>query len=275
MKDFPYEQLILYRGGLYHCDEIYREYLARWISMSTPIPYTLAFIVGSFVLLYQVIRNTFNVGWIKDHMTYFILLFWFFVPMAYFYAMKPCVYNGWRHFYFIYPAFVLIAVAGIEFLYRALNGNTRLNDHLRNGLKYLLTALIFLSLVDVMYFIVKNHPFQFVYFNRLAGRSMNEIKQNYEMDYWGVSKRQALEYLLTHDDSPLIKIVDTGSGMKYNQQILPNAERDRLYFCYPSEDPDYLITENDEPPAEFNDSLLIYTIKVGNANILSIFKLKP
>jgi hypothetical protein len=57
MRDFPYEQLVLYRGGLYHCDEIHREYLARWISMSTPIPYSLAFIVGTFVLLYRAVRK--------------------------------------------------------------------------------------------------------------------------------------------------------------------------------------------------------------------------
>jgi hypothetical protein len=189
--------------------------------------------------------------------------------------MRPCVYSGWRHFYFIYPAFILIAVAGIEFLYRTVSGNTRLNDHLRNGLKYLLTALIFLSLVNVMYFIVKNHPFQFVYFNRLAGRSMNEIKQNYEMDYWDVAHRQALEYLLNHDDSPLIKIIDTTTGLKYNHMILTIEERDRLYFCYPSEDPDYLITEKDEPPEEYEDAPLFYAIEVGNARILSIYKLKP
>jgi hypothetical protein len=275
MRDFPYEQLVLYRGGLYHCDEIYRDYLARWISMSTPIPYSLAFIVGSFVLLYRAIRNIFKANWIKDHIAYFLLLYWFFVPFCYVYAMRPCVYSGWRHFYFIYPAFILIAVTGIEFLYRAISKATSLNTSIRNGLRYLFTTLIFLFLINVLLYLVINHPFQFVYFNRLAGSSMNEIKQNYEMDYWDVAHRQALEYLLNHDDSPLIKIIDTTTGLKYNYQILTKEERDRLYFCYPSEDPDYLITEKDDPPEEYKDAPLFYAIEVGNARILSIYKLKP
>ncbi len=275
MRDFPYEQMVLYRGGLYHCDEIYRDYLARWISMSTPIPYTLVFIAGSILLFCRVLRNIFNPGWIKDHICYFLLLYWFFLPFAYVYAMRPCVYSGWRHFYFIYPAFILIAVAGIEFLYHAISKVAARNNRVRYSLSAFFTLLIFLSLVNVLLFIVNNHPDEFLYFNRLAGKSMNEIKQNYEMDYWDVAHRQALEYVLNHDDSPLIKIIDTTTGLKYNYMILTEEQRNRLYFCYPSEDPDYLITEKDDPPEEYKDALLFYAVEVGDARILSVYKLKP
>jgi hypothetical protein len=208
-------------------------------------------------------------------MAYFLLLYWFFVPFVYVYVMRPCVYNGGRHFYFIYPALILIAVAGIEFLYKLISDARSLQARIRDGVKYFFTAIIILSLVNVVLYVVNNHPFEFLYFNRLAGRSMEEIMQNYEMDYYHVAQRQALEYILNHDDSPLIKILDTGSGLKYNAQILPKIERERLYFCDPREDPDYLIAEGDVPPKEYKDAPLFYAIEVGNARIWSIYKLKP
>ena len=38
----------------------------------------------------------------------------------------------------------------------------------------------------------KNHPFQYVYFNLLAGKNFNE---KFEMDYFGISNKNLLEYI--------------------------------------------------------------------------------
>ena len=42
----------------------------------------------------------------------------------------------------------------------------------------------------------KNHPFQNVYFNFLAGKNYNE---NFEMDFLGVSNKKALEYIYENE----------------------------------------------------------------------------
>jgi hypothetical protein len=69
------------------------------------------------------------------------------------------------------------------------------------------------------------------------------------MDYWGVSYRKALEYIVQNDPSPLIKIVETTNSLKYNASLLKPEDRERLYFCYPSEEPNYLVIEG-KPPSE-------------------------
>ncbi len=243
MRNFPFEDAILYRGGFYHCTELYRDYLPRWIVMTTPIFYTIMFLVGVINILYRIARNAFKTAWIKENIGYFIILFWFFVPLAYVYIMRPCVYTGWRHFYFIYPAMILIAMLGIDLIYSSHNDHPGMQTRIVNASKFGFSSIILISLISTVIFMWSNHPFEYLYFNRLAGRSMNEIMQNYDMDYYKVSYRRALEYILENDQSPLIKIINTSNGLKHNYLILDEKDRQRLYFWNPNTTPGDLISE--------------------------------
>ena len=49
---------------------------------------------------------------------------------------------------------------------------------------------------------IKDHPHQNVYFNFLAGKN---IQTKFELDYWGLSNKQALEYILKNDSKNIIK----------------------------------------------------------------------
>jgi len=53
---------------------------------------------------------------------------------------------------------------------------------------------------------IRNHPFENIYFNSLAGRSMKDIKEKFDLDYWGLSYTKALEYIAKNDPNPIIKI---------------------------------------------------------------------
>ena len=43
---------------------------------------------------------------------------------------------------------------------------------------------------------IRNHPFQNVYFNNFLSHDEQYLRKNFEMDYWGTSYKQALEYVL-------------------------------------------------------------------------------
>jgi len=45
---------------------------------------------------------------------------------------------------------------------------------------------------------VKLHPYQYVYFNRLVGGGLANAAQRYEADYWGASYREGVEALIRH-----------------------------------------------------------------------------
>ncbi len=274
MSSFPYEWPILYRGAYYHCTELYRNYLPTWIAITTPISYLFLFITGGMVIVFRLIKNKSKPGWIKDHLSYLLLLAWSLVPILYVIILRPCVYNSWRHFYFTYPAFVLIGVLGIEFLYKIIRESKVLHGIGSRIGSIILTVLIAAFLSHVAYIMYLDHPNEYVYFNRFAGKDMKEIMTQYETDYYGVAYRQALEYIVDNDPSPWIKILKSRLEMEKNAGLLKMDDRHRLYFCTPEEDPDYLIIPGEDLPPQYPEASLFYTINVSNGRILSVYRLK-
>ena len=121
-----------------------------------------------------------------------------------------------------------------------------------------------------------NHPFQNVYFNSLAGKN---IRQNFELDYWGLSYKQGLEYILANDTSDIIYISD---NMGVDLRILPDADRKRLMFTdvYSNDDPKsvkYFLTNFITHPNDYDagTGTSVFQVKVGNEKIMEVLKLMP
>src|SRR5262249_31777132 len=136
------------------------------------------------------------------------------------------VYDGWRHLYFIYPAFLFFAVLGVASLSRAA---TRLAAYFKPA-RAVLLLLVAVPVAGVGLTMARMHPHEYVYFNRLAGPAMGEIKSNFEMDYWGLTCREGLEYLLQHDPSPQIRVFAATDPGRLNALILPAQQRSRICF---------------------------------------------
>jgi hypothetical protein len=69
-------------------------------------------------------------------------------------------------------------------------------------------------------------PLQGVYFNVLAGKNW---KARYDLDYWGVGNREALEYILANDHSPVINVrEDSWTPLIFSLLILKSDDRKRI-----------------------------------------------
>jgi hypothetical protein len=62
---------------------------------------------------------------------------------------------------------------------------------------------------------------------------MAEIGQKFELDYWGNSYKQGLEYILASDPSPVIALAVQNSPGEFNGMILPPAARRRIIYVRP------------------------------------------
>src|SRR5207237_352133 len=118
--------------------------------------------------------------------------------------LRPVMYDAWRHFLFVYPAFVYIAGIGMEVV--AARATARWPTLRRPIVHAVAAAPPLLLLTPAVAFMVENHPYEPMYFNRLAGWDMAEIKQRFALDYWGLSYRPALEYIVRSDSSPIIRV---------------------------------------------------------------------
>ena len=140
------------------------------------------------------------------------------------------------------------------------------------------TAVVILGLGlifgPVLYQVAALHPYQNVYFNRLAGEDMQAVKQRFDLDYWGLSYREGLEYILRADSSDTILVYgDTPVGVRSAAILGGDGER-RLRFVQDPSEADYFLGNYRWHPEEYTLGEEIYAVKVGNAKILSVRKLK-
>jgi hypothetical protein len=123
----------------------------------------------------------------------------------------------------------------------------------------------------------KAHPFQNVYFNALAG---TDLRSRYDLDYWGLANRKALEHILRNDKSEAVYVrADSFTPLARSFYMIDERDRGRLRY---SSDPNlsrYVVTNyrlvEDRDDAKYAaDYDLFYQIRVDNEVILSVFRRK-
>ncbi|VVB76515.1 Uncharacterised protein [Candidatus Tiddalikarchaeum anstoanum] len=186
-------------------------YVLVWIFITTPIIYTALFCFGVVYLILLLLNKKFG------RMDASVSL-WFFLPLFLVILFKSPLYDSWRHLFFTYPAFVIIAVKGFVFL-------------INRGklVKYLAMTALAASLVYTLLFMVRFHPYEMVYFNKII-RDFVNIRNTFEMDYWGVSYKQAIEYVLENDNRQNISIAYLGMDPSMNLLLFNDSEKSRFTF---------------------------------------------
>ena len=171
-------------------------YVPVWLGVTTPILYIILFFIGVTAIFHQ----TLKAGWKTLHQAGpfqdLIFLALFFAPLVAVIVLNSVLYNGWRQMYFIYPAFIVIAVRGLVGLWNICKHH--------KILKSLLVLTVTLCLSYTAYWMVRWHPYQYLYFNVLAGQS----SKRFDVDYWGVAYREPLLAILNQDPSKKYSIYD-------------------------------------------------------------------
>ncbi|MCC6933051.1 MAG: hypothetical protein IT292_07335 [Deltaproteobacteria bacterium] len=272
MANFPWYGYVLYSGVIYQSDSLPWHYVPFWIAISTPLIYLFLFILGLikyFVFIGKEKWQTF-----KNRETVFRLVFlaWLFLVMAYVMAYRPIIYNGGRQLYFIYPALIIIATDGLLWLYKA--GMT-LSLRAQNFYKSVLLVIVAATLFPVASFMITAHPYQDVYFNEIIGKQKN-IQTQFEFDYWGLSCRQAMEYIASIDKREGLLIgYDTNSPIN-NISILPEADRRRMRLTNRPYMADYFLPYRSRSLPLPPYCTEISAITVNDSKLLPIYKcLKP
>jgi len=208
MSAYPWNEPIRFSGEFLTPNQLPWYYLPWWIIISTPLFHLGLMALGTIAWLFAAK----DIRW--EHRV--AVLLWAVLPLWIITSQGATVYDGWRHLYFIWPSFVIVAVAGARWLMQ------RLEVHLPS-------ALIWLGLIAgcgyQVQWIVRNHPFQAVHMNLLAG---DDAGMNYEMDYWGGSYRQALEWLVAYRPEGDLRVCVAHLPGHINQRMLKEKDRQRL-----------------------------------------------
>lgn len=258
---------VLYLGESIFAPQLPWHYIPVWLLITTPVAYSLLFITGTGSVAWR---------WASNWQERYRLERWdlvifgcFFGPLLAVIFLRSVLYDGWRHLYFIYPAFLYIGLIGVEAIIVFFKERVAILSRVAAGG---LAMLIIANLGAVTLFMIRNHPYQNLYFNFLAG-GMERARYNFELDYWGLTFREGLEYVAAHDTDDLIPVafqhgsIDT--VMILSPEIMDRFEV--VHYTYAK----YVLNnyrwqKDDNLPHEKE----VYAVKVDGVNVMSIFKMR-
>lgn len=270
MSQFPFHRTVLYLGQDLRPQALRWHYVPVWIGVTTPLATLGLFGVGLLGSAGSCLVRPATLFGRRETRNDLLWAMWCFGPVAAIVATRAVVYDGWRHLFFVYPALVMIAVGGAVRVAGWIRG--RLPDGL--GAAALTGALGLLVFAEPLAFMVRHHPHGNVFFNRLAGDGMQAVKDRFELDYWGLSYRRGLEYVLRHDGRGTIRVrLRPGVG-EISAAILPAADRMRLSFVEEDGEAEYFLGNYRWHRGEYPYSHEVYSVKVGNASIMTAYDLR-
>jgi hypothetical protein len=266
----PYLGSNLFRGEMVLASKLPWDYLPTWIMITTPLVLSGLFFVGTWRAMLACVRAP-RVSFFEQQRDV-IVLGWFFVPVLGAIVRRPIMYDAWRHFFFVYPAFLYIAAIGMEWI--AARAMGYFGEARQRTVRIGLVSALALGMAPAIAFMIRNHPLEHLYFNRLAGPDMASVKQRYDFDYWGLSYRQTLEYIVRTDTTKKINVRAANYPGIANWFILPEPDRRRIRLVSRDEVPDYFITNyrNHPEPYPYDE---VFQVRVGNASAASVFRIKP
>jgi hypothetical protein len=270
MAQFRWAGDILFRGELVAGTALPAHYILTWITVTTPPLYLLLFVAGIGGIFWNLARSGARLWRSEAELQDLIFVALLAGPIVVVAALQSVLYGGWRHLYFVYPAFLLIAVRGWQSIWTAGPWPV-----LRRAA---VTVVTLIGTIHVAAWMWRAHPLQNVYFNALAGAN---VRASYDLDYWGLGNRLALEHILKNDPRTSISVGAASETPVENAfAMIAPVDRKRLKPADGIDRPDYVIDNYygvralDEATV-VRDYDLFYEHKIDGEIIFSVFRLKP
>ncbi|MBU3624587.1 hypothetical protein, partial [Polynucleobacter sp. AP-Latsch-80-C2] len=191
MARFRHAPDMVFMGDIVNASRLPWYYIPVWIGVTTPILYLILFLVGASTTVNTLIRNIWSKTktlWANDaQLQDLLFLGLFFAPLLAVIMLHSILYNGWRQMYFIYPAFLLVSIRGLISLWALTNT--------KQMARRILLVLVIGSMGFTSYWMVRWHPYQYLYFNVLAG----PFAKRFDVDYWAVAYRPVLAKIVGQD----------------------------------------------------------------------------
>ncbi len=173
----------LYDGIYYPSNETPWHYNFKWIIITSPVIVIISFFLFFFLLPKAIKR--YGIA------TAFILLFSALFPLLYIIYKHSTNFDSWRHVFFVYPFWVIMAALSIDML----------SSFFKGKVQWVPVAVAIAGLLPVMVWTVRAHPHQYVYFNEFEGGTEGAFGY-YDLDYYLVSAKASSEWVIKNAKRP-------------------------------------------------------------------------
>lgn len=187
-------------------------YGLKWILISSPLVILLGFVGHIF--------SKRKSAWPLTSLLIFAALF----PIVWTIIKNSNLYGGWRHLIFVYPSICIISALTWSQLYM---------QYQKLIWRASIVSLLILGLLGPVLHIIRNHPLEYVYFNRLVG-GVKGANGRFETDYYFHGIRQAADWLeqtlVDSADQSTIKVASNFPLNDYDEYLPENFQIQ--YFNY-------------------------------------------
>ena len=213
---------VLFQGRMVHQEYtgMPRKYLPVMMLLTIPVGILILALAGGILLLGRLALSKGRKFFDKEGFL-FILILIDLVPFAYAVFAATPLYNGWRHFYFLFAPIVIVAGYFAWSCWGWCRGRGKLLFGLFQG-----GYLAFLALG-----ILWNYPYEHSFYNILAGKN---VEERFELDYWDMSVHQALEEICRDAGEGRTASVGAADnpthwGITGNWKILSRENREKIH----------------------------------------------
>jgi hypothetical protein len=247
-------------------------YRIVWFLITTPIIVVFLFLYGftyicikGVKILTKTLKNKhdFNNKDFYDFFLLFIFILSFFVVIEF----NNSKFGGWRHLYFLYPIVVYFSIHSLNLIFQ---------KRIKRPLKiFIIFSIVINSLYNFIW-VYKNHPHQYLYFNLL---NKKYFMNNFDLDYWGVTHKTMINYILNKDNNEKIKISTKGfTDLRNSYLYLDKKDKSRVVITG-IKDAKYIIDNKmkrvrDYEKIDKNIFSEYYILKIDDFPISKIYKRK-
>jgi len=250
----------LFEGQWVWSEHLPGYYPLKYILITTPIV-----IIGGFGLQFMI--------WKKPSSLILSLLnFIIAFPIFWVILKGSNLYGAWRHLLFVYPAIAILSACSIEKLWSANKSVP---------LRVSIAFILLLGLSGPLTHIIRNHPVEYLYFNKLVG-GIHGAYDKYETDYYyhslGPATKWIKEYLKENEPDAKTVVASNFPLDPYFKDKPDISPAYTHYFSRATKDWDYGIFVNTFMGTDYLDSQnwppdhSIYSLDVDGRVICSIIK---
>lgn len=268
MSKFRWDYFNLYLGDYVFAKSLPWHYAPTWIALTTPVLISVCFVLGAVNVCVKVVskprQNLKSIDYFLD----FLFLAAAGSPICAVIILNSTLYDGWRQLYFIYPAIVLLSVAGMQ----AINKKQVLGKPLAG----LMAMVVTLQILFNVSWMIRNHPFQHLYFNGLM--TLLSSHKSFERDYWGLTDVKGLEFILANDFRNRLTIRSLGvTSIQQAIELLEPQDRKRMILDPSNFESDYILTnyrffDGSKFKKPDNDYAVFYEIVIDGSPVLTIYR---
>ncbi|MEX0323547.1 MAG: hypothetical protein AB3N63_15400 [Puniceicoccaceae bacterium] len=185
---FDWNMPVLFEGSYFEAPDLPFYYIIKMILVKVPVVILLLSAAGA-VMAVRFFRED---GLLKSNkkLPLVLLIFSILFPVLYAIFRDSVLYNGLRHFLFILPPVAIFAAWG------ALQAHAAVEEKSPRMVRPAMGLCALLILLPVVQ-MVRLHPYQYIYYNELAGGTAGAARR-YETDYWCTVYKELADEFYSH-----------------------------------------------------------------------------